>query len=702
MAASAPSPVAAGGPTALTLEVIQRTAVGWARESTAVFTPRPVARSPDDADAGAPGGLRLFPADTTVTTGPTAPKPLLDLPLEFILAATVLPRDADIDARLPAPSCCFCRGGATKEASLAESVAELDITYLDHAAGDGDRDQGIRTLRLAALPPDTAEDAAAFVAAIDRAVYPNGPLRILPIISPVSGQGKGEKLWTQLAVPVLAASRHEVLPPLMTTHKGHAEEAMANGGAESARAGVVVAVGGDGMAHEVINGLLTRRLANSKRADAAVAGSAGTQAPPEPVVGLFPTGSGCALHKTLGLLEGASLRLAAAALVHARALRIDLREVTMLPPSDGAWPEVTTDDAQSGAAAPATTPPAASPVVAGKDGDAPTDHEPLVQSGGSDGAASRPPSYGTDGPAPATGAAAAASGPLARCDTKDALVTAATSRWAFLSVNVCFGAEVDIDSEVHRWMGNARFTYYAVKKLAGGAPMYPCKVRFHPVSAVASPTVTKAPPAGAQFDSLQEVRQHVDKYSPSTLDDQWREAEQEGMASAAEASRTTGSAAASPTAALDDVGAPQASTAQATVVPAATAPPPRPWRETPGDSLCFCILCNTPWIARDMQCAPYSHPADGTMDLVYTEGTPTDPVGRTDLVGALLGMEDGTHLDGGGDKFRYVKCDAVVLRPRACHVVVDGELMPFGDVVVRRAAERIPVIFLTPPTPLAK
>ena len=100
------------------------------------------------------------------------------------------------------------------------------------------------------------------------------------ILNPAAGAGKARRLWPKV--------RHElrywrVMPEVLETEAaGHgaelAKEAVAQGSS------LVIAAGGDGTAHEVVQGLME-----------AEAGSSGT------AFGYLPLGSGCDLAKGLGL-----------------------------------------------------------------------------------------------------------------------------------------------------------------------------------------------------------------------------------------------------------------------------------------------------------------------------------------------------------------------------------------------------------------
>lgn len=99
--------------------------------------------------------------------------------------------------------------------------------------------------------------------------------RMLLIVNPVARHGETEAL-IPVVEKLLASIPHDTA---LTEHPGHAAELAA--GAQGYD--VVVAVGGDGTVHEVLNGLMAH--------------------PPEsrPTLGLLPTGSGNDTRRTLGV-----------------------------------------------------------------------------------------------------------------------------------------------------------------------------------------------------------------------------------------------------------------------------------------------------------------------------------------------------------------------------------------------------------------
>jgi sphingosine kinase len=169
-------------------------------------------------------------------------------------------------------------------------------------------------------PPEVLEAVRCISDAVVRRIYPHGALHFVAFVSPVSGSGHAVKNWARYGEAVLRKSRH-TFTTVTTTHKGHAEEFAATG--DIGPRDVIVAVGGDGMAFEVVNGLQKRRLADGG-GDSAVDLDGAL-----PRVATFPCGSGCALAKMLGVID---FTAAAVALVHTRSEPIELMQLALTTP----------------------------------------------------------------------------------------------------------------------------------------------------------------------------------------------------------------------------------------------------------------------------------------------------------------------------------------------------------------------------------
>jgi len=153
--------------------------------------------------------------------------------------------------------------------------------------------------------------------------------RPLFIVNPESAGGGAGRRWPTEVLPRLTA-RFPDARWVLTRAAGQAAALAARARAEGA--GTVVAVGGDGTVHEVVNGLMGELLGQDCALLPASEGAAwgaeavGPGASGLPVLGVLPIGTGCDLVKSLGIprdLEGALDVLAAG-----RTFRADVCEIT--------------------------------------------------------------------------------------------------------------------------------------------------------------------------------------------------------------------------------------------------------------------------------------------------------------------------------------------------------------------------------------
>ena len=88
--------------------------------------------------------------------------------------------------------------------------------------------------------------------------------RIVAFVSPPSGKGEAIPTWTVTILPVLYCGRFSTLG-ILTTRRGHAEDVVADSAPGEGKKGhvftnhdILVSVGGDGVAHEICNGIARR------------------------------------------------------------------------------------------------------------------------------------------------------------------------------------------------------------------------------------------------------------------------------------------------------------------------------------------------------------------------------------------------------------------------------------------------------------
>jgi diacylglycerol kinase (ATP) len=138
--------------------------------------------------------------------------------------------------------------------------------------------------------------------------------RILIVANPTAGQGRGDEdlqvVESALRAAGVSASVHR------TTGPGNAQDVAST--AEPEGFGLVVALGGDGTLHEVLNGLCS--------------GAVGER--PSPALGLVPVGTGNDYARMLGV-PGCDPRQAAEVLLRGATRRVDLGGLTGLAGPSG-------------------------------------------------------------------------------------------------------------------------------------------------------------------------------------------------------------------------------------------------------------------------------------------------------------------------------------------------------------------------------
>ncbi|PWN43340.1 hypothetical protein IE81DRAFT_322409 [Ceraceosorus guamensis] len=266
------------------------------------------------------------------------------------------------------------------------------------------------------------------------AVKPFRHLKVL--INPVGGPGKGVQLFHSKVRPILEAAGC-TLDIQITTHSGHGLSIAQTIDINAYDA--IVTVSGDGMLHEILNGL-------AKRPD-------GAEALEKVCVAPIPTGSGNAISvNLLGVKQGFSMALASLNAIKGRPLSLDVCSITQ-PRSD-------------------TLPARASST----DGKAKRKSRALNASVVSSATASQ---------SAAVDAAEASSDPPA---LERAPSQAYTHSYSFLTQAIGLMADVDLGTEHMRALGDARFI---IGYVGGVLANTPCEVDIH-VKLGASGTTNRA------------------------------------------------------------------------------------------------------------------------------------------------------------------------------------------------------------------
>ncbi|KNE95122.1 hypothetical protein PSTG_11599 [Puccinia striiformis f. sp. tritici PST-78] len=139
--------------------------------------------------------------------------------------------------------------------------------------------------------------------------------RVLIIINPTSGSQKSLKTWSSIVEPILKASTADY-QVIFTTHSGHAGELAEKLDLDSLD--VVSCVSGDGLVHEVLNGL-GRRKSDFMEAMNKIALTS------------IPCGSGNGLSTNhLGPKHAANVQLATLNVLKGKSIRLDLCSSTQL------------------------------------------------------------------------------------------------------------------------------------------------------------------------------------------------------------------------------------------------------------------------------------------------------------------------------------------------------------------------------------
>ncbi|KXL49428.1 hypothetical protein M433DRAFT_151717 [Acidomyces richmondensis BFW] len=193
----------------------------------------------------------------------------------------------------------------------AELNDDLEIT-MHYAAQHGGKGCSVEYINYAIADKSLHSHAKKWVEAVmDRAYPPDTKRkkRIKVLINPFGGQGSAQKLWTRQCEPIFAAAKCEVDVD-NTAYKGHAIEIAERIDVDTVD--VIACASGDGLPHEVFNG-----LAKQKHPRRALRKVAVTQ---------LPCGSGNAMSANLNGTNSPSL--AALAIVKGVRTPIDLVGIT--------------------------------------------------------------------------------------------------------------------------------------------------------------------------------------------------------------------------------------------------------------------------------------------------------------------------------------------------------------------------------------
>lgn len=176
----------------------------------------------------------------------------------------------------------------------------------------------LRYLRLIFIIEDAAI-ARGWVAEINgivRTMSASRPARLLVLLNPKGGSGRAAKVWHQEAQPILRLAGVECMTQ-MTEYAQHGQEVVANLSLQDLESlDGILAVGGDGLFQEVVNGILALRRGGGPRAVVALSVR----------LAQIPAGSTDAVAWTLNgtrSVETAALRVAFGDRLSLDAMRVD-------------------------------------------------------------------------------------------------------------------------------------------------------------------------------------------------------------------------------------------------------------------------------------------------------------------------------------------------------------------------------------------
>ena len=194
---------------------------------------------------------------------------------------------------------------------LWAELSSFDVT-IHHAQPSGKKSCRVAYINYTVTDKSLHAHTKRWVEALMDRAYPSNTKRrqrVKVLINPFGGQGYAGKLWTREVEPIFAAARCEV-DVEKTAYRGHATEIAEKMDVDAVD--VVACASGDGLPHEVFNGLAKQK--NTRRALQKVA------------VTQIPCGSGNAMSLNLNGTDSPSL--AAVAIVKGIRSPLDLVAIT--------------------------------------------------------------------------------------------------------------------------------------------------------------------------------------------------------------------------------------------------------------------------------------------------------------------------------------------------------------------------------------
>lgn len=525
-------------------------------------------------------------------------------------------------------------------------------------------------------------------------VYEKSVKNILIFASPVSGTGDAEMVVRKMVLPVLHFSKHRV-QVIVTKRAHHCEDYVADLNNVINEHFVVVGVGGDGMVHEIVNGLHRRKLAllkkmrevqsenkgpssssscTSSSSNATVEPLATDRYPTEngllrgwdsvmPLVATIPSGSGCGLAKSLDQLHPFT---AALGLIHCSTVVSDLIYLRFSPN-----PNLVDFHASA--------------MSKRERRRVESQFEMYEEEKHRELKAHREPTHDTaimpflsDG--------------KERFDDPVSLHLGSpyfSERVAFMGFGCGLLNDVDRGSEHLRWMGNTRFSVYGCYRILCGPTKYSFKLRYLPWESKKREVVAKIHPDDKLSTSFPKCtcrsscphcveyygggRKEDKAVSETSNHSQRMGPENPSRKTLTSSTFTTRERRKRPAAVLDS---------NSSFLDEASLDfddETLPWKIIEGE-MYLVSVCGIKDISRDIMMAPLAHLCDGGLDVVFC--TADAQWGRKDFIQFFLALESGTHLS--LPFVKYIRASALEISVEGGLIMADGEMMPMSRVRVTK------------------